>query len=65
MSTVLAYLDLGTGSQIVAMIAGGFAAVVVTLKMYWQKVLIFLRIKKPEDFEAKSASKQPEQPDTT
>jgi hypothetical protein len=62
MSTVLAYLDLGTGSQIVAMIAGGFAAVVVTLKMYWQKVLVFLRIKKPEDFETPPA---PKQPDTT
>jgi hypothetical protein len=60
MSTVLAYLDLGTGSQIVAMIAGGFAAVVVTLKMYWQKVLVFLHIKKPEDFEQPSAPKQPD-----
>jgi hypothetical protein len=60
MSTVLAYLDLGTGSQIVAMIAGGFAAVVVTLKMYWNKVLVFLRIKKPEDLEAGAASKQPD-----
>ena len=60
MSTVLAYLDLGTGSQIVAMIAGGFAAVVVTLKMYWNKVLVFLRIKKPEDVEPASSSKQPD-----
>ena len=60
MRTVLAYLDLGTGSQIVAMIAGGFAAVVVTLKMYWNKVLVFLRIKKPEDVEAQQASKQPD-----
>ena len=60
MSTVLAYLDLGTGSQIVAMIAGGFAAVVVTLKMYWNKVLVFLRIKKPEDVEPAPAPKQPD-----
>jgi hypothetical protein len=60
MSTVLAYLDLGTGSQIVAMIAGGFAAVVVTLKMYWNKVLVFLRIKKPEDVEPAAAPKQPD-----
>jgi hypothetical protein len=60
MSTVLAYLDLGTGSQIVAMLAGGFAAVVVTLKMYWNKVLVFLRIKKPEDVEAAQRPKQPD-----
>jgi hypothetical protein len=60
MSTVLAYLDLGTGSQIVAMLAGGFAAVVVTLKMYWNKVLVFLRIKKPEDVEAPQTPKQPD-----
>jgi len=60
MSTVLAYLDLGTGSQIVAMLAGGFAAVVVTLKMYWNKVLVFLRIKKPEDVEGPQTPKQPD-----
>jgi hypothetical protein len=62
MRTLLAYLDVGTGSQIAAMIAGGFAAVVVTLKMYWNKILVFLRIRKPEQeeapVEAGSAAKQ-------
>jgi hypothetical protein len=48
----LAYLDLSTASQISAMIAGGFAAVVVTLKMYWRRLLVFLRIRKPEDQKA-------------
>ena len=48
----LAYLDLSTASQVSAMIAGGFAAVVVTLKMYWRKLLVFLRIRKPEDQKA-------------
>jgi hypothetical protein len=64
MSTVLAYLDVSTGSQIAAMIAGGFAAVVVTLKVYWNKVLVFLRIRKPQEeqpgVETGAASKQPD-----
>jgi hypothetical protein len=66
MSTVLAYLDVGTGSQIAAMIAGGFAAVVVTLKMYWNKVLVFLRIRKPEEQQtAVESGSAPKQPDAT
>ena len=66
MSTVLAYLDVGTGSQIAAMIAGGFAAVVVTLKMYWHRVLVFLRIRKPEQDEpAAEPVAAPKQADTT
>jgi hypothetical protein len=64
MRTVLAYLDVGTGSQIAAMIAGGFAAVAVALKTYWNKLLTFLRIRKPEEeqetVEAGSGSKQPD-----
>ena len=66
MSTVLAYLDVGTGSQIAAMIAGGFAAVAVTLKMYRNRVLVFLRIRKPQDEQvAVDAGSAPKQPDTT
>jgi len=48
MSTVIAYLDAGTGSQIAALVAGGFAAFAVTAKMYWNRILVFLRIRKPE-----------------
>jgi hypothetical protein len=65
MSTVLAYLDVGTGSQIAAMIAGGFAAVVVTLKMYWNKVLVFLRIRKPEEDKPAVETSTSKQPDAT
>ena len=28
--------------------AGGFAAFAVTAKMYWNRILVFLRIRKPE-----------------
>jgi hypothetical protein len=48
MTTVLAYLDPGSGSMILQIIAGGLAAVAVTAKLYWNRLLKFLRIKKDD-----------------
>ena len=48
MTTVLAYLDPGSGSMILQIIAGGLAAVAVTARLYWRKLLRFLRIRKDE-----------------
>jgi len=48
MTTVLAYLDPGSGSMILQIIAGGLAAVAVTAKLYWGRLLRFLRIRKDE-----------------
>jgi hypothetical protein len=48
MTTVLAYLDPGSWSMILQIIAGGLAAVAVTAKLYWNRILKFLRIKKDE-----------------
>ncbi len=48
MTTVLAYLDPGSGSMILQIIAGGLAAVAVTAKLYWHRILKFLRIRKDE-----------------
>ncbi len=48
MTTVLAYLDPGSGSMILQIIAGGVAAVAVTAKLYWARILRFLRIRKDE-----------------
>lgn len=65
MSTILAYLDAGTGSQIAAAVAAGFAGLVVTAKFYWHRILVFLRIRKPD---AEAPAKPPEgtkQPDAT
>lgn len=59
MSSLFAYIDAGTGSQIAAMVAAGAAGLVVTAKFYWHRILVLLRIRKPE---AEIAS---EQPDTT
>jgi hypothetical protein len=48
MTTVLAYLDPGSGSMILQIIAGGMAAVAVTAKLYWNRLLRFLHLKKDE-----------------
>jgi hypothetical protein len=48
MTTVLAYLDPGSGSMILQVIAGGLAAVAVTAKLYWNRILKFLHIRKDE-----------------
>ena len=45
---VFAYLDPGTGSMLVQLLVGGMAAVAVTAKFYWRRVLTILRIRKPE-----------------
>ncbi len=44
----LAYLDPGSGSMILQILAGGLAAVAVTAKLYWNRILRFLRIRKDE-----------------
>lgn len=36
---VIAYLDAGTGSLVLAAIAGGAAGVGVLVKMYWNRTL--------------------------
>jgi hypothetical protein len=45
---VFAYLDPGTGSMLVQLLVGGAAAVAVTAKFYWRRVLRLLRIRKDE-----------------
>ena len=48
MTTVLAYLDPGSGSMILQIIAGGLAAVAATAKLSWHRASGLLRIKKDE-----------------
>ena len=48
-STVLAYLDPGSGSVILQAIVGGTAAVAVTFKLWWRRLLSFLGIRKREE----------------
>jgi hypothetical protein len=46
---LLAYLDPGSGSMILQILAGGVAAIAVTAKLYWTRLLKFLRIRKDEE----------------
>jgi hypothetical protein len=48
MRSTLAYLDPGSSSLILQAIAGGVAAVAVTARLFWQKILRFLRIKRDD-----------------
>ena len=46
---VLAYLDPGSGSMILQILTGGVAAVAVTLRLYWNRIKKFLRIKQDDE----------------
>ena len=43
---LIAYLDPGTGSMLVQLLVGGVAAVGVVAKLYWDRLLRLLRIRK-------------------
>ena len=43
-----AYLDAGSASMLVQLLLGGFAAVAVAAKLYWGRLMTFLRIRKPD-----------------
>ena len=49
MRALFAYLDPGSGSMMLQVIAGGLAAAAVTMKVYWRRLLVFLHIRKPDD----------------
>ena len=44
-----AYLDPGSGSMLLQVLLGGFAAVGVIGKLYWHRVTSFFRKKDPPD----------------
>lgn len=48
MIRTLAYLDPGSSSALLQLIAGGAAALAVSVKLFWHRILRFLRIKKDE-----------------
>jgi hypothetical protein len=54
MTTLFAYLDAGTGSYIAQIVVGGLAALAVTAKLYWNRLLRLLRIRKDEPEVAKA-----------
>ena len=46
---LLAYLEPGTGSMILQIVAGGAAATAVMAKFYWRRITGFLRLRKKDD----------------
>ena len=52
----LAYLDPGSASMILQMLVGGLAAVAVSIKLFWRRILRFLHIKRDEPEPAESES---------
>jgi hypothetical protein len=48
-SHVLAYLDPGSGSLILQVLAGGAAALAVSAKVFWRRITTFLRIRRPDE----------------
>jgi hypothetical protein len=57
---LLAYLDPGSGSMILQILAGGVAAIAVTAKLYWSRLLKFLRIRKDEEPTPEQTERQPD-----
>ena len=45
----LGYIDPGSGSMILQMILGGLAAAAVFAKLFWHRLLVFLRIRKEQE----------------
>ena len=57
----LAYLDPGSGSVLLQALLGGVAAIAITGKLWWHRLLTLLRIRKPEEDTAKAVPAAPEE----
>ena len=42
-----AYIDPGSGGMMIQLLLGGVAGVAVLVRLYWQRFLTLLRIRKP------------------
>ncbi|MBV9293529.1 MAG: hypothetical protein JO222_13860 [Frankiales bacterium] len=47
MQRELAYLDAGSASMALQVIAGALAAVAVGLKLFWRRILVLLHLRRP------------------
>jgi len=56
-----AYLDPGSGSLIVQIIIGGILALLVAVKMYWNRIIGFVTGRNvPDELEASQAENKPD-----
>jgi hypothetical protein len=49
MASPLGYIDPGTGSMLLQVIVGGVAAAAVAFKVFWGRLLSFLRIRRRDE----------------
>jgi len=59
---LLAYLDPGSGSVLLQALLGGVAALAITGKLWWHRLLTFLRIRKDPDDPAPESTSAPDEP---
>ena len=60
--TLLAYLDPGSGSVLLQALLGGIAAIAITGKLWWHRLLTLLRIRRPDDDSAPEAELVTDEP---
>jgi len=53
-----AYLDPGSGSAILQGVLGALAAIALTLKLYWHRLLRFFGLRKPTESESAAGARQ-------
>jgi hypothetical protein len=49
MGSAFGYLDPGSGSMILQVLAGGAAAAAVAGRLFWRRLAVMLRLKKKDD----------------
>jgi hypothetical protein len=59
-----AYLDPGSGSAILQGVLGALAAIALTLKLYWHRLLRFFGLRKPTESEESEDSRSAAQSDS-
>lgn len=59
---LLAYLDPGSGSVLLQALLGGVAALAITGKLWWHRLLTFLRIRKDPVDAAPEPAAAPDEP---
>ena len=60
-AALVAYLDPGSGSVLLQALLGGVAAVAITGKLWWHRLLTLLRIRKPDPGDNESAERVPDE----
>ena len=55
----LGYIDPGSGSMILQLLLGGLAAAAVFLRLFWHRLLVALKIRKPSATDERPADARP------